>query len=361
VKGLEKYRELLGRSDLAKGVTIGERTFVGEEAAVGPLAALTKLSDALGKAGIMGLYERTIAHDGLHDEDIYGSGRHYAYFLFELKGQSPQDKERLLSEALAAVIQQFGRDEVLPLFPPRIKGRQVTQNLSVRPENDDYPNFYSKSRMSYAEKMAVDEVPDAVLDRIREKQDRILDAYDWYPLMVADPRGKVLELCGDVYLVPDAAVAAVGPYAEAWNALVDKGVEGFYDIDIATDGVYPADENNQSGRFYAYVRAELKGMSAEGRAKFLQETLPPKVVKAVGAEELAGIFPARVAGDLVTQPLTIRPEEDQFASHFNRKKVDSGRLRVVQQVLNNVRSALEERAGSRLGAVKKYIILEKSS
>jgi len=86
-----------------------------------------------------------------------------------------------------------------------------------------------------------------------------------------------------------------------------------------------------------------------------------KAAKTLGPQELSVIFPARVAGDLVTQPLTMKPEEEQFASHFNRKKVESGRSRVIQQVLNNVRSAIGEHAGSRLGAVKKYILLEKSS
>jgi len=361
VKGLEKYRDLLGRMDLSKAVPVGERTFVGEEAALGPLSALERLSQSLMQTGIIGLYERTIAHDGLHDEDIYGSGRHFAYFLFELKGQSPQDKERILAETLAPQIQQFGRDEVLPLFPARIKGRQVTQNLSVRPEDDDYPNFYSKSRTAYAEKMAAEEVPEAVLDRIRQKQDTILDGYDWYPLLVADVKGKLIEVCGDMYLLPESALAAAGVYAELWSTLMEKGVEGFYDISIATDGVYPADEHNAAGRYYAYVRAELKGQSAEGRAGFLQQALPPRAVKAAGPEELAGIFPARVVVDLVTQPLTIRPEEDHYASHFNQKKVESGRRRVIQQVLNNVRSAVEERLAARMGRAKKYIILVKSS
>jgi hypothetical protein len=360
VKGLETYRELLGRHDLAKGVAVGERTFVGEEAALAPLSSLQHLAEALRKTDIMGLYERSIAHDGLHDEDIYGSGRHFAYFLFELKGQSSADKERLLSEALGPLVQKFGREEVLPLFPPRIKGRQVTQNLSVRPENDDYPNFYSKARLAYAEKMAVEEVPEAVLDRIRDKEDAILDAYEWYPLLVSDVKGKLIDLCGDVYLVPEAALGWAGSYAEVWNALVERGVGEFYDLDLATDGVYPADEHNQTGRYYAYVRAELKGQSAEGRAQFLQDTLPQKAAKAIGAGELAAIFPPRIAGDLVTQPLTLRPEEDQFASHFNPRKVESGRARAMQQILNNVRAGIQRLVEGKLGSVRKYVILDKT-
>jgi hypothetical protein len=229
----------------------------------------------------------------------------------------------------------------------------------VRPENDDYPNFDSKARLAYAEKMAAEEVPEAVLDGIREKEDAILDAYVWYPLVVSDVKGKLIDLCGDVYLIPEAALGWAGSYAELWNALVEKGVAEFYDLDIATDGVYPADEHNQTGRYYAYTRAELKGKTDEGRAQFLQETLPQKAVKGIGAGELAAIFPPRIAGDLVTQPLTLRPEADQFASHFNPKKVESGRARAMQQVLNNARSAIQRRVEEKLGTVKKYIILEK--
>ncbi len=357
---IERYSKLLEQVDFENGVTIEDRTYYGPDDVINELRELEELYQALKDFDILSLYDRTIAHDGLHDEDIYDHGRYYAYFSFELKGQSSEEKEENLVNALGEIVERFGKERVLKYFPNRIKGRQVTEDLKIRPEDEDYPSYYSQFRMDYAEKMAKEEVPGEVLSRIRDDQDAILDRYDWNAIYIADTDGELIEVCGDVYLVPRDKLEKVSLYARLWNELIDKGEEHFYEFSIATDGEYPKDENNPYGRYYAYVKLELKGLSDEGRVKFLEENLSEDIVKGLGIDEVSSIFPKRIDGDLVTQPLTIRPDEEEFPSHFNEKKVEQGRKRAYKQVLFNIRAEIVERLKRILGEIKKAIILEQT-
>ncbi len=357
---IERYSRLLEQIDMENGVTIEDRTYYGPDEVINELRELEELYQAIKNVDILSLYDRTIAHDGLHDEDIYDHGRYYAYFNFELKGQSAEEKEENLVNALSDIVERFGKERVIRYFPKSIKGRQVTEDLKIRPEDEDYPSYYSKFRMDYAEKMAKEEVPNEVLSKIRDDQDAILDRYDWNTLYVADTNGELIEVCGDIYLVPSDKIEALSLYAKLWNELVDKGEEYFYEFSIATDGEYPKDEHNPFGRYYAYVKLELKGLSDEGRVKFLEENLSEDIIKGLGIEEVSSIFPKRINGDLVTQPLTIRPDEEEFPSHFNEKKIEQGKKRAYKQVLFNVRAEIVERLKSILGEIKKAIILEES-
>ncbi|GEM_PF-1303114 len=358
---IERYSKLLENIDFDDGVVIDDRTYYGPKEAIEEIRELEELYQALKGIDILSLYEKTVAHDGMHDEDIADHGRYYAYLRFELKGQSAEEKEENLLKALAPLAEKFGRDKLIKYFPGTIKGRQVTEDLKIRPEDEDYPSYYSDFRRSYAEKMAKEEVPHVVLSGIREEQEKILNRYDWNTLYVADTGGKLIEVCGDMYLVPGDSYEKVALYAELWNSLVDKGEESFYEFSIATDGEYPRDENNPYGRYYAYVKLELKGLSEEGRSKFLSENLPENVVKGLGMEEIVSIFPSRIDGDLVTQPLTIRPDEEEFESHFNPRKVEQGKKRAYKQVLFNIRAEIIDRLSKLLGEVKKAIILEEST
>lgn len=357
---LERYAELLQEIDLENGVAVEERLFVGPEEVIERVRKLEKLFQALNKINILGLYNKTIAHDGMHDEDIYDHGRYYAYFNFELKGQSSEEKEEILVKSLEGIVEEFGREMVLKYFPKVIKGRRVTEDLKIRPEDEDYPSYYSEFRMNYAEKMAKEEVPNKVLSAIRDDEDALLEEYDWNTLYMTSPNGKLIEICGDVYLVEESEIEEVKVYAQLWNFLIENGEESMYDFTIATDGEYPKDDYNPFGRYYAYVKLELKGLSEEGRRQFLKDTLPEDITEKIGIDELVQIFPKVINGDLVTQPLTLRPDEEEFPSHFNNKKIEQGKERAYKQVLYNIRAAIVDRLADILGEVKKVIILEKT-
>jgi hypothetical protein len=358
VEKLERIAEALRSLDLGGGVAVEGRTFVGPEDAIARLRDLEGIASGLASRDLFALYERRVAHDGVFEEDINQSGRYYAYLLYELKGITPEEKESRLAAALEDLVSQYGKDAVLGRIPDKIAGRQVTESLTLRPESEDFPAYYSKARMAYAEKMALDELPKAVLAGIRADQERLLDSFGWTTLRVQEGGSELADICGDAYLLTAAGLAAVDPFRAIWSALVDQGAEAFYDFEVRIDGEYPADVDGELGRYYAYVRASLKGQSPEDRRQALVAALPAKAVKAIGPEAAARLFKERIDGDQVTASLTIRPEADEFPSYFNAKRIDAGKARLRKQILINVQAEVIAAAEAALGGVGKYIILE---
>jgi hypothetical protein len=366
VSRLERLSALLSSLDLGACVEADGRTFAGPAEALKRLAALEELAKALRGTDLAGLYARRIAHDGVHVDDIYHSGRYYAYFEFELKGMTPEEKRAGLSSALAPLVERFGADEVLGRFPERIKGRQVTEDLSIRPENEDFPSYYSAMRTSYAEKMAAEELPKAIVGRVREEADAILDKYSWTSLFVpasgsipaAGKGSELVDLCGNAYLIPTDKKRILESLSAVWEDMVSGGVDKRYDVAIAHDGEYPKDDNNPFGRYYAYVRASLRGTGSEERRKMLVDSLPQPAVKEFGAERIASAFPEAIEGDPVTKPLTLRPEADDFPSYYSKQKVEAGLSRARKQILINVEAGLISLADEALGGSRKLIILE---
>ncbi len=355
---IERIATALRSLDLGTGVAIEGRTFVGPEDALARLRELEGIAEGLASRDLFALYDRRILHDGVFEEDIHASGRYYAYLDYELKGATPEERETLLAAALEDLVTQYGRDAVLGRIPPRIKGRQVTEGLVVRPEVEDFPSYYSKLRSAYAEKMILDELPKAVLAPIRAEQERLLDSFGWTTVRVQDPSGEVVEVCGDAYVVADAGLAAVEPYRKIWDSMVAKGPASFYDLEVATDGEYAPDSDSTIGRYYAYVRASLKGQSQADRHEALLAALPAEAVEALGADTALALFRERIDGDQVTASLTIRPEAEEYPSYFNAKKIEAGEKRVMKQVLFNVQAEIITAVERALGGPKKYIILE---
>lgn len=355
---IERIAEALRSLDLGAGVTVEGRTFVGPADAVARLRDLEGIASGLASRDLFALYDRSIAHDGVFEEDIQGSGRYYAYLLYELKGITPEDREASLAAALEDLVSQYGKDAVLSRIPSRIAGRQVTESLTLRPEADDYPSYYSKARMSYAEKMAVDELPKAVLAGLRADQERLLDSFGWTTVRVQDKDGELIDICGDAYLLSKEARGIADPYRAIWAAVLEAGGEAFYDFEVRTDGEYAIDANNELGRFYAYVRATLKGPTDGERREKLLAVLPSSAVKALGAEAVAALFKERIDGDQVTASLTIRPEPEDFPSYFNAKRVETGEERLRKQILINVQAEVIGAVERSLGGVQKYIILD---
>lgn len=355
---LPRIAEALRSLDLSAGVAVEGRVFVGSADAISRLRDLEGIASGLAARDLFALYDRRIAHDGVFEEDINASGRYYAYLLYELKGVTPEEKEASLAGALEDLVSQYGKDEVLSRIPARVVGRQVTEGLTLRPESDDYPAYYSKARMSYAEKMALDELPKAVLAGIRADQEKILDSFGWTTLRVQDPDGELVEICGDAYLLSVDALAAVDPYKTIWEAFVSQGSDAFYDFEVCTDGEYPPDIDEAIGRYYAYVRASLKGQAVDDRRERLLAALPSEVVKAIGPEKAASLFKADIVGDQVTASLTIRPEADEYPSYFNEKKIKVGEERLRKQIAINVQAEVIGAVELALGGVQKYVILE---
>jgi len=153
-------------------------------------------------------------------------------------------------------------------------------------------------------------------------------------------------------------LAAVDPYRLIWSSLVERGGEAFYDIDVRTDGEYPPDIDEALGRYYAYVRASLKGQSSEDMRTRLVAALPAEAVKAIGAEAAAALFKETVDGDQVTATLTIRPDAEEFASYLNAKKIETGKARLLKQIAINVQAELLAAVERALGGITKYVILE---
>lgn len=355
---LERIAEALRSLDLGAGVEVEGRTFVGPADAISRLRDLEGIASGLASRDLFALYDRRIAHDGVFDEDINESGRYYAYLLYELKGATPEEKEAGLSAALEDLVSQYGKDAVLSRIPDRIAGRQVTESLVLRPESEDYPAYYSKPRMSYAEKMALDELPKAVLAGFRADQERLLDSFGWTTLRVQEGGGELVDICGDAYLLTTKGLAAVDPYRAVWAAFADKGCEAFYDLEVRTDGEYPPDMDEVLGRYYAYVRASLKGQATEDRRSRLVAALPAAAIKAIGPEAACALFKERVDGDQVTASLTIRPDADEFPSYFNAKRIEAGNARLQKQIAINVQAEVLAAAERALGGVHKYVILE---
>jgi hypothetical protein len=212
--------------------------------------------------------------------------------------------------------------------------------------------------MAYAEKMALEELPKAVVAPFRAEQERLLDGYGWTSVRVQEKEGEVVDICGDAYALTPEGLAATSPYRSIWSALVERGCDAFYDFAIKTDGEYPPDVDNAIGRYYAYVRASLKGQSAQEQRSRLIAALPPESVEAIGAEAAAALFREGFDGDQVTASLTIRPEADDFPSYFNAKKVESGTERARKQILIDVQARVLEAVERSLGSASKYIILE---
>jgi hypothetical protein len=358
VEKLERIAEALRSLDLGAGVTVEGRTFVGPADAISRLRDLEGIASGLASRDLFALYDRGIAHDGVFEEDINESGRYYAYLYFELKGSTPEEKEGKLAAALEDLVSQYGKDAVISRIPDRIAGRQVTESLVLRPESDDFPAYYSKARMSYADKMAAEELPKAVLAKFREDQERLLDAFDWTTLRVQEGGGELVDICGDAYMLSAEGMAAVDPYLAIWASFVDHGPEAFYDIEVRIDGEYPPDIDEALGRYYAYVRASLKGQAAEDIKGRLVAALPAQAVKAIGEEGTCALFKERIDGDQVTATLTIKPESDDFPSYFNEKRIEAGKARLRKQIAINVQAELLAAAERALGGITKYVILE---
>lgn len=354
---IERIKDALRSLDLGSGVAVEGRTFVGPADAMARLGELEGIAESLSSRDLFALYDKVMAHDGVFEEDINASGRYYAYLAFELKGATPEDRESLLSSALGDLVEKYGKDAVLTHIPERIAGRQITEALTLRPESEDFPAYYSKARTAYAERMAVEELPKAVLASIRSEQERLLDAYGWTTVRVQEGGSECVEICGDAYLLTEPGVAAVEPYRELWAAVVGEGPERFYDIDVATDGEYPADQESAEGRYYAYLRATLKGQAPADRRPTLLAALPDKAVASVGPAA-AELFRETIDGDQVTASLTIRPEAEEYPSYFNAKKIEHGRERLKKQILFNVQAEIIAAVERVLGGVRKYIILE---
>ncbi|HTX72391.1 MAG TPA: hypothetical protein VMC79_06150 [Rectinemataceae bacterium] len=354
---IERIANALRSLDLGAGVVVEGRTFVGPPEAVARLGELESIAEGLSSRDLFALYDRVIAHDGVFDEDINASGRYYAYLAFELKGVTPEERESLLASALGDLVEKHGKDAVLKHIPARVVGRQVTESLTLRPEFDDYPAYYSKARMAYAEKMALEELPKAVLASIRGEQERLLDAYAWTTVRVQEGGTECVGICGDAYCLDAAGVKSVEPYQQIWAALTEEGPERYYTIDVMTDGEYPADLDAALGKYYAYLKATLKGQSPADRKPNLLGALPPKAVTALGPAA-AELFRESVDGDQVTASLTIRPEAEEYPSYFNAKKIESGRQRLQKQILFNVQAEILAAVERILGGVRKYIILE---
>jgi hypothetical protein len=354
-----KYQELLKGINLNKGMNIGSRTFIGPKEVMEQAGKLEDLYNSIKKINIFRLYNESISHDGLHDEDIYQSGRYYAYLVFELKGQSQEEKTKILKDELKGIIEKHGEESVLKYFPTKIKGRQVTQNLSIRPEDDDYPSNYSKTQTEYAKKMAKEEIPGTVLEKIKDEQDALLNQYEWYTLFVENETGKLINICNNVYLVSESKLKDLRNYEELWECILEKNINEFYDFNIATDGEFPQDAHNSAGRFYAYANFELKGQSKPGKKEFLKNILPEKMVKNINLDILSSIFPMNYKGDLVTEPLTLRPEEDEYPSHFNERKIERGKKKGYNQILYNIQAEIIRLVEGKLKGLKKIIILTK--
>lgn len=355
---IERIATALRSLDLGSGVAIEGRTFIGPEDALARLRELEGIAEGLASRDLFALYDRRILHDGVFEEDIHASGRYYAYLVFELKGATPEEQETALAASLEDLVAKFGKDAVIARIPPRIVGRQVTEGLVVRPEVDDFPSYYSKSRTSHAEKMAQEELPKAVLAPIRAEQERLLDSFGWTTVRVQDPEGKAVEICGDAYVVSETGLASVEPYRAIWDALVTKGPDFYYELEVATDGEYAADAESEIGRYYAYVRASLKGQSPDDKRAGLLAALPAAAVEALGPDAAAALFRERIDGDQVTASLTIRPEADEYASYFNAKKIEAGKKRILKQIMFNVQAEIIAAVERALGTAKKYIILD---
>jgi len=358
VERIERIAEALRSLDLSAGVAVEGRTFVGPADAIARLRDLEGIISGLVSRDLFALYDRSIAHDGVFEADAHGSGRYHAYLLYELKGGTTEDREATLAATLEDLVTQYGKDAVLSRIPARIAGRQVTEALTLRPESDDYPSYYSKVRMAYAEKMALDELPKAVIAGLRADQERLLDSFGWTTVRVQDKGGEVAEICGDAYLLSAEGVKAIEPYRSIWAQVVAEGSEKYYDFDVRTDGVYAADIDEVLGRYYAYVHATLKGQASDEKRSRLLASLPEMAVKALGSEAVAALFRESIDGDQVTASLTIRPESEEFLSYFNAKKIELGNGRLRKQILINVQAEVIGAVERVLGGVQKYIILD---
>jgi hypothetical protein len=358
VDRIERIAEALRSLDLGAGVAVEGRSFVGPSDAIARLRDLEGIATGLASRDLFALYDKSVAHDGVFDEDIGGSGRYYAYLLFELKGATPEERESRLAAALEDLVSHYGKDAVLSKVPARIAGRQVTEGLVLRPESEDFPAYYSKARMSYAEKMALDELPKAVLAGVRAEQERLLDGFGWTTLRVEDRGGEVAEICGDLYLLSPGGLGKADPYRVIWASFLDGGADRLYDFEVRTDGEYPSDSDEALGRYYAYVRAELKGLAPDDKAARLLEALPAQAVQTLGREVVLALFKAGVDGDQVTASLTIRPEAEEFPSYFNAKRIEGGKERLRKQIAINVQAEIIAAVERALGGVEKFIILE---
>jgi hypothetical protein len=358
VEKLERIAEALRSLDLGAGVTVEGRTFVGPADAIARLRDLEGIVSGLASRDLFELYDRSIAHDGVFSEDINESGRYYAYLLYELKGGTPEERESTLAIALEDLVSQYGKDAVISRIPGRIAGRQVTESLVLRPEGEDFPAYYSKIRMAYAEKMALEELPKAVIAPFRAEEERLLDSYDWTTLRAQAGGSEMVEVCGDAYLLTAEGMGAIDPYLSIWASFIEQGCEALYDIEVRTDGEYPPDIDDVLGRYYAYVRASLKGQSSEEKRSRLAAALPAQAVKALGEEAACAIFKERVDGDQVTATLTIRPDADEYPSYFNQKRLESGKARLKKQVAINAQAEILSAVERTLGGIIKYVILE---
>jgi len=70
VDKLPRIAEALRSLDLSAGVTVEGRTFVGNADALARLRDLEGIASGLASRDLFALYDRTIAHDGIFEEDI---------------------------------------------------------------------------------------------------------------------------------------------------------------------------------------------------------------------------------------------------------------------------------------------------
>lgn len=356
----EKVVEIFKSVDLSKAVLADGRWYVGPDDVLKQISLLENLCTRLKSKDLLSLYNKREAYDGKHDDDISHSGRYFAYFLYELKGMTPEEKKANLEELLSDIISEFGYDTMIKYIPDIQKGRQITESLSLRPENEDYPSYFSKTRLSYAEKMSVEEIPKAIIAGIRKDQETILNDFDWTVVYTEESLPEKIsgltEFCGTIFAVSEKAKKDLEPFSDLWRITLDAGVDNMYTVSISHDGQYPIDEYNPFGRYYAYSRAELKGLNTQERYSNLEKLFPDKLFTSLGSS-CNTFFPEVVNGMPVTQPLSIRPDNDEYHSYYNRKKVEEGKLRVQKQVLYQLQASIFEAVEGKIGKLRKLIVL----
>ena len=254
---------------------------------MGPAEALARLRDlesiASGLAGrdLFALYERSVAHDGVFEEDIAGSGRYYAYLLYELKGTTPEDREAKLAAALEDLVSEYGKDAIVSRIPARIAGRQVTESLTFVPSPTTTPPTIPRRAWPMPRKWPWTSCP-----RPSSRASGPTRSASSTP-SAGRPCGYAI---GTASLRTSAATPTSSPRRPSpWsNPTARSGRprsrwrRRVLRFRMRTDGEYPADVDNELGRYYAYVRAALKGQASGERRDRLLAALPDAAVRRSG-------------------------------------------------------------------------------
>ena len=237
-----------------------------------PRTRSTRLRDLEGMAAglasrdLFALYDRSVAHDGVFERGHNGVGALLRLPPLRAQGRHARgeggERSRLPSRTSCP---STARTPCSSRIPPRIVGRQVTEALDARPESEDFPAYYSKARMAYAEKMAIEELPKAVLAGIRAEQERLLDSFGWTTLRVEDRAGEVVDMCGDA-LSPLRGGPGQGRSLSARSGQPSPsgGPSAFYDFDVRTDGEYPPDVDGRTRPLLRLRQGRAQGPGPRG-------------------------------------------------------------------------------------------------